>query len=228
VYWQGSLSAGLLYPSSVQRTAQKSTDPSGEQIIITSSASALEHGIFSCECCILSTSLSPSRSAPAVGSEAGVLIRPGRCSLCGLVCLADKNGTGSGAMLSYSLRKDGWVFLESSGGIGIVGTRIFWLSHGEVAVNLNAATGRVRCRATDQHNKPLDGYDWDDSVPCEGCNTLAWIPQWQNQHNLSSLAGQGSHSVIRLEFEMVNARLVSAAATSITNPISGLPSVELM
>jgi hypothetical protein len=122
----------------------------------------------------------------------------------------DKNGTGSGAMLSYSLRKDGWVYLESSGGIGIVGTRIFWLSHGEIAVNLNAATGRVRCRATDQHNKPLVGYDWNDSVPCEACNTLAWIPQWSNQRNLSSLAGQGSHSVIRLEFEMVNARLVSA------------------
>ena len=62
---------------------------------------------------------------------------------CTLGPSADKNGTGSGAMLSYSLRKDGWVFLESSGGIGIVGTRIFWLSHGEIAVNLNAATGRV-------------------------------------------------------------------------------------
>jgi hypothetical protein len=166
----GSLSAGLLYPSSIQRTPERngSSDPAGQQIIITASASALEHGLFSY-----------------------------------------KNGSGSGAMLSYSLRKDGFVFLESSGGIGLVGTRILWLSLGEISVNLNARTGRVRCRVTDHSNKPLTGYDWGDSVPCEGCDTLAWIPQWKQRRNLSSLAGRGSDSVIRLEFEMVNARLYS-------------------
>ena len=121
---------------------------------------------------------------------------------------------GSGAMLTYELRKDGWVFLESSGGVGLVGTRILWLSHGELAVNLDAKTGSVRCRVTDQHNVPLEGFDWDHAVPCEACDTLAWMPQWQDSasaatRNLSSLAGRGRSSVIRLEFEMINARLYS-------------------
>jgi hypothetical protein len=180
----GSLDAGLIYPSSVHRTpplhagtatgtAATTGDPRGEKIIITASASALEHGVFSYA-----------------------------------------NGTGSGALLSYELRKDGWAYLESSGGVGIVGTRILWLSHGEITVNLNAKTGSVLCRVTDQHNVPMPGFDWDEAVPCEACDTLAWAPQWRQQgggpsHNLSSLAGQGSRSVIRLEFQMVNARLYS-------------------
>jgi hypothetical protein len=70
---QGSLSAGLLYPSSVQRTGKRAADPSGEQIIITASASALEHGIFSCECCTLNTSPTLARSALSVGSTDVVL-----------------------------------------------------------------------------------------------------------------------------------------------------------
>jgi hypothetical protein len=111
-------------------------------------------------------------------------------------------------MLSYELRKDGWAFLESSGGIGIVGTRILWLEHGEVFVNINAANGRVRCRATNSRNVPIAGFGWESAVPYSG-DTLRWAPQWTGAKNLSTLSGHGAASVIRLEFELTNARLYS-------------------
>lgn len=97
------------------------------------------------------------------------------------------------------------AFLESEGGVGLVGTRILWLAaEGETVVNINAANGRARCRVTDSHNVPLQGYDWDQAVPFSG-DSLRWRPQWRNStgsehyQTMSSLGGKGVHSVIHLE-----------------------------
>ena len=39
--------------------------------------------------------------------------------------------------------------------------------------NLPNRNGKVRCRVTDQHNVPLQGYDWEQSVPLDS-DTLRW------------------------------------------------------
>lgn len=139
------------------------------------------------------------------------------------------NGVGSGSIVTYTFRKHGLVFLESDGGVGLVGTRIVYWESGEALVNVNAASGSVLCRVTDKANKPLTGYDWSDAVSFTGDST-AWQPTWSNGKTLGALAGKGAQSVIRLEFQLVDARLYSIsgnfaplASTEANGPFPPVP-----
>jgi hypothetical protein len=110
--------------------------------------------------------------------------------------------SGSGSILTYRLRRDGFVFLESGGGVGTIGTRpVFWQS-GDAELNVQSQGGAVSVQITDPSWGPVEGYSFADCQPFSG-DDAAWTPIWEGGKTLSQLSGK----VIRLEVELLNARL---------------------
>ena len=56
--------------------------------------------------------------------------------------MSHANGNATGSILTYSLRRDGWVKLVSAGGVGTIGTNplVFGPSKA-LRINANAAGG---------------------------------------------------------------------------------------
>jgi len=112
------------------------------------------------------------------------------------------NPYGSGSILAYRLHRDGFVYLESTGGVGVVGTRAVYWQGGELELNVQAQGGHVRAQVTDIAGEPLDGFSFDDCVPFSGDDT-AWAATWQDGRRLAANA----NSLLRIEVELKSARL---------------------
>jgi len=109
---------------------------------------------------------------------------------------------GSGSLLAYQLRRDGFVYLESSGGVGTIGTRALYWRGGEAALNIQSQGGEARVQVTDPTGASLEGYSFGDCEPFSGDDT-AWQPVWKDDKTLQAL----SSTAIRLEVELKSARL---------------------
>ena len=109
---------------------------------------------------------------------------------------------GSGSLLAYRLRRDGFVCLESGGGVGTIGTRPLYWRGGEVALNVQSQGGEARAQVTDPTGAPLEGYSFEDCEPFSGDDTV-WQPAWKDGKVLDALSG----SAIRLEVALKSARL---------------------
>lgn len=108
----------------------------------------------------------------------------------------------SGAILLHKLRLDGFMYLESRGGPGLLGTRPLYWRGGEVQLNVEVPWGEVRVQVTDPDGLPLENYKFEDCAPFTG-DELFWEPQWQGRRRMSALSGK----LIRLEARMNNARI---------------------
>ena len=107
-----------------------------------------------------------------------------------------------GYIVGYQLRRDGFVYLESDGGVGVIGTRPLYWGSGEVEVNAQSPAGWTKVQVTDPQGKVLDGYGFED------CDILrdddpAWVPKWKDSKTLEALTGR----MIRLEVHLENSRL---------------------
>lgn len=109
---------------------------------------------------------------------------------------------GSGSIVVYWLRRDGFCYLESCGGIGLVGMRPVYWCDGEVELNVSSQGGSARAQVTDQVGTPLEGFTFEDCKPFSGDDT-AWSPEWRSGKRMGSLRGQ----FIRVEVELNSARL---------------------
>lgn len=109
---------------------------------------------------------------------------------------------GNTSILMYELRKDGFVFLESNGGKGIVGTRPLYYEGGEVEINLQSQGGYARVQITDWSGNPIEGFTFEECVPFSGDDT-AWSPVWKSGKSLTEFTGKA----IRIEIELFNSRL---------------------
>jgi hypothetical protein len=117
---------------------------------------------------------------------------------------------GDGSILTYTLRRDGFVYLQSGGGVGRIGTTPMLWEGGEPQLNVQSVGGRVRVRATDHAGKVLPGYDYEQCSPFAG-DDAAWRPVWKNGKTLDQMAGK----VVRLEIELLNARIYAIRGTFI-------------
>ncbi len=109
---------------------------------------------------------------------------------------------GSGALLMHKLRLDGFMYLESAGGSGMLGTRPITWNSGEVRLNVQAPGGEARVQVTDPGRQLIEGYSFSDCLPFSG-DDLFWEPQWKDGRRMSELAGQN----LRLEISLFNARI---------------------
>jgi hypothetical protein len=109
---------------------------------------------------------------------------------------------GSGTLVAYRLRRDGFVYLESSGGTGTVGTRALRWGGEEVSLNVQGQGGEVRAQATDAAGVPLKGYTFQNCDPFSGDQT-DWVPAWKDGMKLQAQSGK----VIRIEVQLQSSRL---------------------
>ena len=110
-------------------------------------------------------------------------------------------GRDLGGLLMHRLRLDGFMYLESAGGPGILGTRpLFWRS-GEPRLNVQSGH-EVRVQVTDAQGKTIEGYGFEDCEPFSG-DELFWEPRWKNSVRLADLGER----VLRLEISLENARI---------------------
>ena len=109
---------------------------------------------------------------------------------------------GDGGILLHTLRRDGFVYLESAGAAGVIGTRPLLARGGSLELNVLAPDGEVRVQVTDINGDTLPGYSFADSIPFIGDN-LRWEPHWKENRSLHNLAER----TLRLEVLLDNARL---------------------
>ncbi len=118
----------------------------------------------------------------------------------------ERTTTAEAALLLYTLRMDGFVYLESYSHRGWVTTRPFRLHDDKLRLNLRAPHGQVRVQISDSRGTVIQGFAFDDCVPFRG-DALFHIAQWKDKH-LGELIGQW----IRIEFEMTHAELYAVRA----------------
>jgi hypothetical protein len=109
---------------------------------------------------------------------------------------------GDAGIVLHTLRRDGFTYLESSGGAGVIGTRPLLARGGALELNVLAPDGEVRVQLTDSKGDILPGYGFADSIPFAGDN-LHWEPQWKGNQTLQNLPER----TLRLEVLLDNARL---------------------
>jgi hypothetical protein len=106
----------------------------------------------------------------------------------------------SSAICIYELRKDGFVFLESSG-TGSLTTRALRVQGPRLAINVEAPWGEVEAQLTDKFGVPLSGHGFADSEPFTG-DKVSWQPSWTGG-GLGNFTGQ----VVRLSLRIRHGRL---------------------
>lgn len=109
---------------------------------------------------------------------------------------------GYGAILVHTLRKDGFVYLESRAGLGSLGTRWVRLNDDRLLLNVQAPNGEVRVQISDPSGQPLPGYTFDQCAPFRG-DSLAWQPRWADHSNVAGLIGKP----VRIDVRVYHARL---------------------
>ena len=114
------------------------------------------------------------------------------------------NEYGTGSIVAHKLRPDGFIYLESTGGCGQIGTRPILWEEGDLHINVQCPDGKVRVQLTDQYGDHLDGYSYKDCKPFCG-DSVDWVPEWNNERKISSLKNR----TIRIEVEIQSGRLYS-------------------
>ena len=149
------------------------------------------------------------------------------------------NGSASGSILTYSLRKDGWMSLYNGGGVvstmmtrlppvlhltqryclqGTIDTRVLEWGGGNLSLNVNAQGGEVHVQVGDATNDvPLPGFSFADCVLFSGDST-SYIPQWQADGiQASGISALPSGTRIKVQIQLLNAELFSLSGNFIIN-----------
>ena len=114
-----------------------------------------------------------------------------------------RTGQPDAALLLHTLRRDGFMYLESYSCIGTVMTRCLHLHEPlDLKLNVRAPTGQVRVQLADPLGKPLSGYSFDNCVPFHGDDHF-WRPVWRSDVPKALLGDD----VARIEVELRNAEL---------------------
>ena len=108
--------------------------------------------------------------------------------------------------------KDGFMYVESTGGNGVIGTRTIYWNEGELSLNVQAQGGDVRVQVTDSPPRnrvifttpptAIPGYSFEDCIPFSG-DDINWTPTWRDGKTLDALSGRS----IRIEVQLNSSRL---------------------
>lgn len=106
------------------------------------------------------------------------------------------------AVLLHKLRKDGFMYLASRGNWASFITKPLTLLRPGLRLNVAAPHGEVRFQFTDLLSRPIEGYTFDDGLPCRETDSLNYELAWK-QRDTSDLIGR----VVRLEVQFRHAHL---------------------
>jgi hypothetical protein len=110
---------------------------------------------------------------------------------------------GDGALVLHTLRRDGFTYLESVGGPGVIGTRpLFWQGNSSIEFNVSAPDGEARVQITDSKGDVLPGYSFEQCVPFSR-DEIRWEPRWKDRPPLRGLPQR----TLRVEVLLDDARL---------------------
>jgi len=112
-----------------------------------------------------------------------------------------ERGEGEGAMRVYTMRKDGFAYLEPIGSWAFVQTRGLVPQAADLRINFRAPFGTVKVQLTGEDAKPLSGFSFDDCIPLTGDELEAPV-RWKEK-SLEEVIGKW----LRLEFEFYQAEL---------------------
>lgn len=105
----------------------------------------------------------------------------------------------------YSLRKDGFVSVNSSYKPGELTTKPLVFDGKKLLLNFaTSAAGEIKVEIQDESGKAFPGFSFQDAVPTIG-NEIDRTVYWKNGTDVSSLAGK----TVRLKFRMKDADLYS-------------------
>ena len=113
-----------------------------------------------------------------------------------------KGKVPASSIVIHTLRKDGFMYLESRGNWGRFITKAITLLEPELRLNANAPYGEIRFQLTDLNSRPLPGYTFDDCVAVKEQDQLDAPVAWKDK-DLTDRIGK----VTRLEVMFRNARL---------------------
>ena len=106
------------------------------------------------------------------------------------------------SILLHTLRKDGLMFVESSGDWGRFVTKPLVLIDEALTMNASAPTGEVLVQLTDLESRPINGFTFDDFAPLRYDDNLRFPLSWNNA-SIKTLSGQS----VRIEVRMRHARM---------------------
>jgi hypothetical protein len=106
------------------------------------------------------------------------------------------------ALLLHTFRKDGFAYLEPTGGWGHFITRTLVPDSGRLTVNYQAPLGQVLVQVSGSDGKPVPGYGFGDCVALRGDEVYGPV-HWKEHEDLSALIGKP----VRLEFRLFDARV---------------------
>lgn len=122
-----------------------------------------------------------------------------------------------GHIVTYELRRDGFVGLEAEREPGMISTRALFWRGGEVSLNVSAARGAVRVQVIEARGRAIAGYGFEDCIPGE-TDELAWKPRWREGRTLDALRGR----MLRLEIEVRDATLYALRGDFVLVRLGGL------
>jgi len=102
----------------------------------------------------------------------------------------------------HTLRRDGFMYLESKGNWATFITKPVVLLAPTLEVNVAGPFGEMRYQLTDINSAPLPGYTFADCIPCDKVDAIRHPLRWKDK----SLEGV-TNRVVRLEVEFRNLRL---------------------
>ena len=76
------------------------------------------------------------------------------------------------AITVHTLRRDGFMYLKSSGDMGEFQTKPLVLRDGKVTMNAQALYGEIRFQVTDMKSQPFEGFTFDDCLPMKQEDSL--------------------------------------------------------
>ncbi|MEG0494519.1 MAG: hypothetical protein RR696_15105, partial [Clostridia bacterium] len=120
---------------------------------------------------------------------------------------------GKGAIVAYSLRKDGLAYLRANRGYSRLLTKGLLLANGKISFNVCSTGGDFRVQICTPQGDPIKGFTFKE-CECFAGDSLKWEPTYESGRCINELVGQ----VIVLEIEFSHARLyaIRGEFTSLT------------
>jgi hypothetical protein len=116
---------------------------------------------------------------------------------------ARRDGVADAAsILLHTLRKDGFMYLQSQGDWGRLISKPMVLLEPRLTMNAAAPIGEVRFQLTDMESRPVEGFTFDDCSPIKSTDSTAFKMQWKGGR-LGDILGR----IVRVEVRLRHANL---------------------